>query len=98
VALNHCIEHFAQLRPALQKIGRVVKADGAVFVVVPDATTIADRIYRKVFRHRGGHVNLFDSARQLEDMLAWYLGLPHTPTRILYTSLSFLNRKNIQCP
>ena len=94
VILNHSLEHIRELRPALQEIGRVVRRDGAVFVSVPDATTIADRLYRKVYRNLGGHVNLFDSASKFARMLSWYLGLPHVATRTLHTSMNFLNRRN----
>ncbi len=94
VILNHSLEHIRDLKHALQEIGRVVRRDGAVFVAVPDATTFADRVYRKVYRDRGGHVNLFDSAAKLEQMLAWYFGLPHIATRTLHTSLTFLNPHN----
>jgi SAM-dependent methyltransferase len=98
VILNHGLEHFVHLKPALQEIGRVVKREGAAFVSVPDARTITDRIYRKLFRNSGGHVNLFDSPAELEKMLAWYLGLPHVATRTLFSSLSFLNRRNTRDP
>jgi SAM-dependent methyltransferase len=95
IILNHCLEHFVALKPALQEIGRIVKRDGAVFVAVPDARTFSDRVYRKVAKNRGGHVNLFGSSVELEKMLAWYLGLPHVATRVLHASLTFLNRKNV---
>ena len=98
VILNHSVEHFVHLKPALQEIGRLIKLDGAVFVAVPDARTLTDRIYRKLFRNAGGHVNLFDSATELEKMLSWYFGLPHIATRPLLTSLSFLNRNNTRDP
>jgi hypothetical protein len=88
------LEHFANLKPALQEIGRVVRRDGAVFVAVPDATTWADRIYRNLYRSHGGHVNLFDSPAELAEMLSWYFGLPHVATRTLYCSFPFLNRRN----
>jgi SAM-dependent methyltransferase len=94
VILNHSLEHIRELKPALQEVGRVVRRDGAVFVAVPDATTFSDRVYRKVYRNLGGHVNLFDSATRLERMLAWYFGLPHVATRTLHTSMSYLNRRN----
>jgi SAM-dependent methyltransferase len=94
VILNHCVEHFVSLKPALQEIGRVIKREGAACVTVPDARTLTDRIYRKVYRNQGGHVNLFASAAELEKMLSWYFGLPHVATRTLFSSLSFLNRKN----
>lgn len=95
IILNHSIEHFGRLKPSLQELGRVVKTSGAVFVAVPDATTATDRVYRKLFRNSGGHVNLFDSSERLQAMLSWYLGLPHVATRTLLSSWSYLNRRNI---
>lgn len=92
--LNHSLEHIARLKPALQETGRVVKRQGAVYVAVPDASTLADRLYRKVYRHAGGHVNLFDSAGDLAKMLSWYFGLPHVATRTLCCAFAFLNRRN----
>src|SRR5713226_6378805 len=44
VILNHSLEHFDNLKRALQEAGRVVKREGAAFASVPDATTIADRV------------------------------------------------------
>lgn len=93
VILNHSLEQFERLTPALQEIGRVVKADGAVYVAVPDATTFSDRLYRKVFRDRGGHVNLFGSSARLSETLSWYFGLPLAGSRTLHASLTFLNRR-----
>jgi SAM-dependent methyltransferase len=98
IILNHSVEHFSHLKPALQEIGRVVKLNGAAYVAVPDATTLTDRIYRKLFRNAGGHVNLFGSAADLENMLAWYLNLRHIATRTLFSSLIFLNRRNTRDP
>ena len=98
VILNHSLEHFARLKPSLQEVGRVVKQDGAVFVAVPDATTFADRLYRKLFRDRGGHVNLFGSHADLAKMLSWYFGLPHVATRTLLCSYPFLNCRNTAAP
>lgn len=94
VILNHSLEHFVKYKAALQEIGRVVKREGAVFVAVPDARTLADRIYRKVYVDAGGHVNLFDGDVELAKTLAWYFGLPHVATRVLCSSLVFLNRRN----
>jgi SAM-dependent methyltransferase len=96
VILNHSIEHFTGLKPSLQEIGRIVKRDGAAFASVPDARTFTDRLYRKVMRNAGGHVNLFGSRADLEKMLAWYFGLPHVATRELHSGLTFLNRKNLR--
>lgn len=98
VVVNHGLEHFVHLKPALQEIGRVIKRGGAAFVAVPDARTVTDRIYRKLFLNAGGHVNLFDSSAELERMLAWYLAMPHVATRTLFSSLNFLNRRNTRAP
>jgi SAM-dependent methyltransferase len=93
IVLNHSLEHFERLKPALQEIGRVVRPDGAIYVAVPDATTFSDRLYRKIFPGRGGHVNLFASQSELSETLSWYFGLPLAGSRTLCASLTFLNRK-----
>ncbi len=93
VILNHCLEHFGRLKPALQEIGRCINRRGAIFVAVPDAKTFTDRFYRKLYYHSGGHVNLFGSDDDLLKMLTWYFGLPHVGTRVLCSSLLFLNRR-----
>jgi SAM-dependent methyltransferase len=93
VVLNHSLEHFEKLKPALQEAGRILRKDAAAYIAVPDATTFSDRLYRKVFRSRGGHVNLFGNERDLARMLSWYLGLDFFASRTLLASLSFLNRK-----
>lgn len=96
--LNHSLEHFADWKRAAQEVGRVIKSEGAVFVAVPDATTLADRLYRKVYRRAGGHVNLFDRPVELAKTLSWYFGLPHLATWTLYCSFPFLNRRNTTGP
>lgn len=96
VIANHALEHLHPLKPALQELGRVLKKNGTAYVSVPDARRFSDRLYRKLFRNRGGHVNLFGSSRELARMLSWYLGLPHAGTRLLYTSFAYLNRHNFK--
>src|ERR1700694_1705022 len=61
VVSNHSLEHFPELDQALIEIGRVIRSDGALFIAVPDANTLTDRIYRWL-AHGGGHVNAFRSA------------------------------------
>jgi SAM-dependent methyltransferase len=92
IILNHTLEHFERLKPALQEIGRVIRADGAIYAAVPDATTFSDRLYRKLFRNGGGHVNLFGSEIELSKVLTWYFGLQPAGSRTLCASLTFLNR------
>jgi len=91
VISNHSLEHFEDLEGALSEIGRVVKPDGALFVAVPDAATLTDRIYRWLGRG-GGHVNRFTNAEELAHALESATGLRHRATRTLWSSLSFLNR------
>ncbi len=93
VISNHSLEHFPELIPTLHEIGRVVKSDGAVYVAVPDASTLTDHIYRWLGRG-GGHVNAFRSADQVVAMVEAHTGLRHRATRTLFTSLSFLNAHN----
>jgi len=91
---NHSLEHFEALPAALAEIGRVVARDGYVYAAVPDSSTVTDRIYRWLGRG-GGHVNSFRSPSALSRRLSEKTGLPHAGTRVLGTSLSFLNRANI---
>lgn len=93
VVSNHSLEHFENLRHALEEIGRVAKPNGILYVAVPDATTITDRLYRWLARG-GGHVNPFTSATELAAVIERATGLRHAATRTLCTSLSFLNRRN----
>ncbi len=97
VICNHSLEHFVRLDRALAEIGRVVKPDGALFAAIPDAGTFTDRLYCWLARG-GGHVNAFRSAPLLETQITGATGLPHTGTRVLRTSLSFLNPRNRTAP
>jgi len=90
---NHSLEHFEALEETLHEIGRTVRPGGAFYVAVPDAGTLTDRIYRWLARG-GGHVNAFRSADQVATLVERLTGLPHRATRDLYSSLSFLNRRN----
>jgi len=93
VISNHSLEHFENLHACLREIGRVVKPDGGLFVAVPDASTITDKMYRWLARG-GGHVNPFTSARDLAKLVEAETGLRHRGTWTLCTSLSFMNRAN----
>ncbi|HEY3741926.1 MAG TPA: class I SAM-dependent methyltransferase [Bryobacteraceae bacterium] len=97
VIMNHSLEHFDDLAGALREVGRIVRADGSVFVAVPDASTFTDRLYRWLARG-GGHVNAFVSARETAAEIERAIGLPLVATKLLYSSLSFLNRRNAPRP
>lgn len=94
VICNHGLEHFEELKQALQEIGRVLRRDGALFISVPKATTLQDRVYRKLAKG-GGHVNFFVHPEQLANQLTWYSDLPHVATKVLYSSFLYLNRRNV---
>lgn len=95
VVSNHSLEHVLRLDDALREIGRVVAPGGILYVAVPDASTLCDRIYRWA-ASGGGHVNAFTSAEELAQRIERATGLPHRATRLLHTSLSFLNRRNVR--
>ena len=93
VVSNHSLEHFRDLDGALREIGRVVKNTGALYVAVPDSTSLCDRLYRWLGRG-GGHVNRFSDPRTLVARIEQSTSLMHVATRFLLTSISFLNPRN----
>ncbi len=93
VISNHSLEHFHDLAGSLAEIGRVLKPTGALYIAVPDASTLCDRLYRWLARG-GGHVNPFTSAPELAATIERITHLPHVQVRTLCTSLSYLNRRN----
>ncbi|MCC7234346.1 MAG: methyltransferase domain-containing protein [Bryobacterales bacterium] len=97
VICNHSLEHIDLLPEALMEIGRVVTPGGALYVAVPDVTTVTDKLYRWISRG-GGHVNGFDSAPRLALRIEEATGLPHRGTKDLFSSLSFLNRNHAPRP
>jgi SAM-dependent methyltransferase len=95
VVSNHSLEHFVELEATVREIGRVARPGGALFVAVPDAGTLADRIYRWLGRG-GGHVNPFRSPEEVIRLVERLTGLKHRGTRVLISSFSFLNGRNIE--
>lgn len=93
VISNHSLEHFEDLDACLHEIGRVLRPDGTLFVSVPDASTLTDKLYRWLSRG-GGHINAFTSSAGLALRIEAATGLRHLRTRLLCSSLSFLNRRN----
>jgi SAM-dependent methyltransferase len=91
VIANHSLEHIDDLAGVLHEIGRVLKAEASLYVSVPDASTLTDRLYRWMF-HGGGHVNAFCSADELENQIALATGLKPVARRVLCSSLVFLAR------
>lgn len=97
VISNHSLEHFDDFKRSLQEIGRVIAPDGSLFVAVPDASTFSDKLYRWLAKG-GGHVNAFTSPDDLAATIQRVTGLPHIATKVLYSSLSFLNRRSSPGP
>jgi len=97
VISNHSLEHFDDLEAVLKEIARVVRRDGALFVAVPDASTLTDGIYRWLGKG-GGHVNRFVDAQAVARRIELATGLRHVATRTLWSSLSFLNRRRAPRP
>src|SRR5262249_19978862 len=97
VIANHSLEHLDDLGRSLNELGRVLRQDGSLFVSVPDASTLTDKLYRWLARG-GGHVNAFTSSDELATTIERATGLRHVATRTLCSSLSFLNRRNSPHP
>jgi SAM-dependent methyltransferase len=93
IVSNHSLEHFPELEATVSEIGRVIRRDGILYIAVPDAGTLSDRIYRWMGKG-GGHVNAFRSAQQVRELVEGITRLPHRGTLDLFSSLSFLNRHN----
>src|SRR5579871_4867054 len=85
VIASHSLEHIDPLDAALQEIGRVIRPGGSMYVAVPDASTLSDRLFRWL-NNGGGHVNPFCSAGELARKLTRVSGLPLTAMRPLYSS------------
>ena len=94
VIMNHSLEHFENLAACVSEIARVLRHDGYLYIAVPDAATFTDRVYRWLGRG-GGHVNPFTDPDAVARCFVDATGLRHAGTRLLRTSLSFLNRRNI---
>src|SRR5689334_15172904 len=58
VILNHSLEHITDPKAVLSEIRRVMRRPGYLYVAVPDASPLTDRLYRWIARG-GGHVNFF---------------------------------------
>jgi SAM-dependent methyltransferase len=93
VVANHSFEHFADFERAVDEVARVLRSCGFVYVSVPDASTLCDRVYRWLARG-GGHVNAFTNSGQFVRIFVDHTGLRHAGTRLLYSGFSFLNRRN----
>lgn len=90
VIANHSLEHVEGLGECLEEIGRVMRATGALYVAVPDASTLSDRVYRWL-SHGGGHVNAIQDAGEFAGELERKSRLKLVATRVLHTSFAFAN-------
>jgi SAM-dependent methyltransferase len=91
---NHSLEHFPELEATVREIGRVIRPGGVLYIAVPDAGTLSDRIYRWMGRG-GGHVNAFRAPGEVTGLVERLTGLPLRSSRVLYSSLAFLNSHNL---
>ena len=94
IVSNHSLEHFVEYEACLREIGRVAAKGATLYVAVPDAGTLTDKIYRWIGKG-GGHVNAFRSPEDVTASVEWLTGLRLRRTRVLHSGLSFLNRNNV---
>ncbi len=88
VICNNTLEHFEELDESLREIKRVLKADGSLWASLPDASSLDDRLYRRLFAG-GGHVNHFSRSSFLQ-RAAETADLQELETRPLHTGFVFL--------
>lgn len=93
VVANHSLEHFTELDSCLAEIGRVLADRGVLYVAVPDASTLTDKLYRWL-GNGGGHVHQFVNAAALARQITALTGLELKDQQVLYSGFSFLNRAN----
>jgi SAM-dependent methyltransferase len=93
IIANHSLEHFVELDAVLHEIARVRTAGASLYVAVPDASTLADGLYRWLARG-GGHVNAFTDPAETAAHITRLTGLPLAGTRLLHSGFSFANRRN----
>jgi SAM-dependent methyltransferase len=93
IICNHSLEHFPELDSVLSEIGRLLKPGGALFASIPDSSSLTDRLYRWLGKG-GGHVNQISDVQAFIRKIESKIHLPHRGTRVLLTSLSFLNSKS----
>ena len=95
IVSNHSLEHFPDLEVSVREIGRVLKPGGGLYIAVPDAGTLTDRIYRWLGRG-GGHVNPFRSPGEVIALVDGLAGVRNRATQDLGSGLSFLNAHNFK--
>jgi SAM-dependent methyltransferase len=93
IVANHSLEHMGRLKEVFSELGRVLKKSGAIYIAVPDSSTLTDRLYRWVY-HGGGHINAFRHPDDIIAPLRQTLGEASVGVRVLHTSFSFLARRH----
>lgn len=89
VIASHSLEHVSPLDCVVKEIGRVLKPTAFLYVAVPDASTVSDRLYRWLGRG-GGHVNAFFDESDLRLLIESRTGLRCGACRLLFSSFAFL--------
>jgi len=70
-----------------------VRRVGSLYVAVPDASTLSDKLYRWIY-HGGGHINPFRSGEALARQIALSTGLRLVTLRTLCSSFGFLEQRH----
>jgi SAM-dependent methyltransferase len=95
IVANHSLEHVGDLAATLAEMRRVLRPTSTIYIAVPDASTLNDRVYRWLYRG-GGHVNAFRDAATLSQRIALATGRPLVAIRVLHASFIFLHRQNFR--
>ena len=94
VVLSLGLDPAFDLDEAACEIGRVVKADGGLYLTVAETGTFTDRIFRWL-SGRAAPLTGFRSPADVVGPIERLTGLRCRGTRVLFSGLSFLNARNV---
>ncbi len=92
VICHHSLEHFRDARRVVREIRRVLKPAGRLFVSVPEAASLSDRLYRLMLAG-GGHHQRF-TFRGVIGLIEAETSLHLVSWQHLYTSFRFVDKPN----
>ncbi len=88
VILNRSLEHFDNLGAALHEIGRVIAPNGSLFVAVPDASSLSDKLHRWLARG-GARERVYLCGRHGSSNRARYWPAARSHTSALFITFIF---------
>jgi SAM-dependent methyltransferase len=92
IICHHSLEHFRDAHAVMREIGRVARPSARLFISVPEAASLSDRLYRLMLAG-GGHFQRF-TFRNVVDLVQSEAHLRLTCWQNLYTSFNYVDKLN----